>query len=58
MSLQPTYDPKIVEPRLQNMWEEQAVYRFDRNSKKPVYAIDTPPATVSGSASPGAHLFV
>ena len=43
-----TYDPKTVEPRLSERWQRDGVYQFDRASDKPVYAIDTPPATVSG----------
>jgi valyl-tRNA synthetase len=38
-------------------WEENAVYRFDRSrTRDGVYAIDTPPPTVSGSLHVG-HVF-
>ncbi|MEV0229542.1 valine--tRNA ligase [Nonomuraea sp. NPDC050786] len=38
-------------------WEEQGTYRFDRTqSREQVYAIDTPPPTVSGSLHVG-HVF-
>jgi valyl-tRNA synthetase len=38
-------------------WEEQGVYRFDRSRPRAeVYAIDTPPPTVSGSLHVG-HVF-
>jgi len=38
-------------------WEEGAVYRFDRSAPRAsVYAIDTPPPTVSGSLHVG-HVF-
>src|SRR5438445_27210 len=38
-------------------WEESGVYRFDRTrSRADVYAIDTPPPTVSGSLHVG-HVF-
>src|SRR5688500_17754675 len=38
-------------------WEEQGVYRFDRTRPRAdVYAIDTPPPTVSGSLHVG-HVF-
>src|SRR6187401_2184791 len=38
-------------------WEEGAVYRFDRSApRESVYAIDTPPPTVSGSLHVG-HVF-
>src|SRR6185503_11862424 len=35
-------------------WEDDAVYRFDRSApREQVYAIDTPPPTVSGSLHVG-----
>ena len=38
-------------------WEERGVYRFDRSrARGDVYAIDTPPPTVSGSLHVG-HVF-
>jgi valyl-tRNA synthetase len=43
-----TYDPQTVEPRLSERWQREGIYQFDRASDRPVYAIDTPPATVSG----------
>jgi valyl-tRNA synthetase len=48
MSLSKRYNPRTVEPRLQSEWEASGVYYYDRASTKPVYSIDTPPATVSG----------
>ncbi|HEU5033388.1 MAG TPA: valine--tRNA ligase [Mycobacteriales bacterium] len=39
------------------VWEEQGTYRFDRSKpREQVYAIDTPPPTVSGSLHVG-HVF-
>jgi valyl-tRNA synthetase len=43
-----TYDARTVEPRLSERWQRDGIYQFDRSSDQPVYAIDTPPATVSG----------
>ncbi len=57
-TLAKTYDPKTVEPRLSERWQREGVYQFDRASDRPVYAIDTPPATVSGPSAPGPRLFV
>lgn len=37
-------------------WQESGVYHFDPNSDMPVYAIDTPPPTVSGKLHMG-HVF-
>jgi valyl-tRNA synthetase len=42
------YNPRTAEPSLQEWWEESGIYRFPRDEPGPVYAIDTPPATVSG----------
>jgi valyl-tRNA synthetase len=42
------YKPNEVEPRLQAGWQEAGVYHFDLQAQGPVYAIDTPPPTVSG----------
>ncbi len=42
------YDPKEVEPRIQKLWEGQKIFAFDRNSRKPVFSIDTPPPFTSG----------
>src|SRR5207302_365593 len=42
------YDFKTEEPRLAADWQEQGVYRFDPGFDAPVYAVDTPPPTVSG----------
>jgi valyl-tRNA synthetase len=44
----PTLDH--LEEKWDAIWEEQGVYRFDRSKERAeVYAIDTPPPTVSGS---------
>ena len=50
------YDPKVREPILQQFWEKEQIYRFDKDSKKPVFSIDTPPPTVSGKMHLG-HAF-
>jgi len=42
------YDPKEIEPRIQKFWEEEKIFKFDTESKKPSYSIDTPPPTLSG----------
>ena len=43
------YDSASIEERWQRMWKEESVYRFDPESEKPVYSIDNPPDTISGS---------
>ena len=48
MELPKHYDPKVVEPKWVKYWEDNKTYKFDPDSDKEVYAIDTPPPTVSG----------
>ncbi|MQA87816.1 MAG: valine--tRNA ligase [Streptosporangiales bacterium] len=46
-----------LEEKWARVWEEQGTYRFDRSTpRERVYAIDTPPPTVSGSLHVG-HVF-
>ncbi len=42
------YDPKEVEERLIKFWEENSFFRFDPDSGKPAFVIDTPPPFTSG----------
>ncbi len=48
MALSDRYIPSEAEPRLQQFWLQHRIYAFDVDSSRPVYSIDTPPATVSG----------
>lgn len=49
MGLQKRYNPKTAEPRIQAFWQEDGIFHFDvEDATRPVYSIDTPPATVSG----------
>lgn len=48
MTLNKTYSPAEMEPRLNAFWQEAGIYHFDPESSAPVYSIDTPPPTVSG----------
>jgi valyl-tRNA synthetase len=45
-----------VETKLSAAWAKDGVYRFHEKDARPVYAIDTPPPTVSGSLHLG-HIF-
>jgi valyl-tRNA synthetase len=46
-----------LEAKWDRVWQEQGVYRFDRTAERAdVFAIDTPPPTVSGSLHVG-HVF-
>jgi len=44
------------EKKWQNYWRENDIYKFDPNSQKPLFSIDTPPPTVSGKLHMG-HVF-
>jgi valyl-tRNA synthetase len=48
LDLPKRYDPKESEKKWQKYWEDHDIYKFDTNNKGEVYAIDTPPPTVSG----------
>lgn len=56
MTLPKRYNAKEAEPRWQNFWNSRGIFKYDRNSNKPVYSIDTPPPTVSGMTHMG-HIF-
>ncbi|MDD5700079.1 MAG: valine--tRNA ligase [Candidatus Nanoarchaeia archaeon] len=42
------FDFKKSEEKWRKFWEHEGIYKFDLNSKKQIYSIDTPPPTVSG----------
>ncbi len=44
------------EEKWQKCWQKNGIYQFDEKSKAPVYSIDTPPPTVSGTMHMG-HAF-
>lgn len=50
------YGGKDAEKKWQEYWADQGIYAFDTTSDKPVYSVDTPPPTVSGSLHVG-HVF-
>ncbi|HVH14093.1 MAG TPA: class I tRNA ligase family protein, partial [Candidatus Angelobacter sp.] len=51
-----TFTPKIeekrwdhnTEPLTQQLWEKERLYKFNVNSRKPIFTIDTPPPYPSG----------
>jgi valyl-tRNA synthetase len=47
---------KELEERISKFWSKEKIYKFQPNSKKPVYSIDTPPPTISGNLHIG-HTF-
>ncbi len=48
MSFAKRYKPEKVEGTLQRLWQEEEVYHFSGDASRPLFAIDTPPPTVSG----------
>ncbi len=50
------YDFKENENKWNKHWEENGIFKFDKDSTKESFVIDTPPPTVSGSLHIG-HIF-
>lgn len=53
--MQKKYDPKEVEPRILKFWEDQKVFAFDRDCKKTIFSIDTPPPYASADHLHAGH---
>ena len=49
------YDFTTKEAKWQNYWFDNDIYKFESNSDKKIYSIDTPPPTVNGKIHMG-HL--
>ena len=56
MALDNKYSAAASEQKWQQYWEEQGIFKYDKDSDKEVYSIDTPPPTVSGKLHIG-HVF-
>ncbi|PIE51440.1 valine--tRNA ligase [Candidatus Fermentibacteria bacterium] len=56
MALGKKYKAGESEPRWQKHWADEGIYRYNPDSGKEVYSIDTPPPTVSGMIHMG-HIF-
>jgi valyl-tRNA synthetase len=54
--LEKRYDGLSIEKEMQKYWAEIGIYDFKPDSTRPLYTIDTPPPTVSGSLHIG-HIF-
>ncbi len=50
------YDFQKTEPQLTAFWEQEGIYKYQGGRDRPVFSIDTPPPTVSGSLHIG-HVF-
>lgn len=53
MTLSQKYDPEKSEPKWQKKWRDWGIFRFDPDSGKPVFTIDTPPPYISGDLHVG-----
>ncbi len=50
------YNIEEKEKKWEEFWQAEGIYKFDPNSKKPTFSIDTPPPTVSGELHIG-HIY-
>ncbi|MDR1571582.1 MAG: valine--tRNA ligase [Clostridiales Family XIII bacterium] len=50
------YGGVAVEREIQKYWEDQGIYEYRADRSRPLFSIDTPPPTVSGSLHIG-HIF-
>jgi valyl-tRNA synthetase len=50
------FDFNECEKKWMNYWEENEIYKFDKNNDKKIFSVDTPPPTVSGRLHMG-HAF-
>ena len=48
MAFDKKYIAKEKETQIRKFWEENKIFEFDKNSKKLIFSIDTPPPTMSG----------
>lgn len=46
--MEKTFNPKEIETKILKFWEDNKFFRFDRESTKPSFCIDTPPPFTSG----------
>ncbi|MFO7711368.1 MAG: valine--tRNA ligase [Candidatus Woesearchaeota archaeon] len=54
--MEKSYDAAKVEARLTQEWHDEGIYAFNPEEGKEIYAIDTPPPTISGAMHLG-HAF-
>jgi valyl-tRNA synthetase len=50
------YDPGKIEGKWQERWKEEGIYKFNIDSGKPIYSLDTPPPFTSGTLHMG-HIY-
>lgn len=49
------YNAKESEKKWQDFWDKEGVYKFDKDSEKPVFSIDTPPPYISSDSLHTGH---
>lgn len=54
--MQTQTNPTQLEQEIQSYWKTHDIFKYNKDNNKPLYAIDTPPPTVSGSLHMG-HIF-
>lgn len=54
--LENKYNAQEKESKWQQFWQENEIYKFEKDSNKPIYSIDTPPPTINGKIHIG-HVF-
>jgi len=47
MAFMKQYNAKQVEEKIKKFWEKEKIYKFNPNSRKKIYSIDTPPPYAS-----------
>ena len=50
------YEAQTHEPQIQTQWEREGTFTANKHSEKPLFSVDTPPPTISGSLHIG-HIF-
>lgn len=48
MAMAKNYDPEEIEEKWQEKWQDLGLFKFDPESDKPIFSIDTPPRYASG----------
>lgn len=56
MTLPKRYNPKTREPETQAWWQTKGIFHYEPESPAPLFAIDTPPPTISGNLHLG-HVY-
>ena len=52
------YDFRKTEKELQDLWEEEGIYRYQNGRDRKVFSIDTPPPTVAESFISGTYFHI